>query len=268
VEFIKNCPECGALLYRIEGEANHYSQNEKDCPPKIKGKIDHFVSRKAMNIDGLGSETVTLLYENGLVRTVADLYKLTHEQLAALERLGEKSASNIIAAIENSKTVPFARVLFALGIRFAGETIAKHIATAMTSIDNLSKATFDELIAIDKIGDKIAESIIKYFSNEKNIGIINSLKEAGLKFETETETTPASGNLKGLSIIISGVFSRPRDEIKELIETNGGKNVSSISSKTDYLIAGENMGPAKLEKAQKFGIKIISEKEFINIINS
>ena len=268
IEFIKNCPECGAELYRIEGEANHYCPNELECPPQIKGKIEHFISRKAMNIEGLGSETVALLYEKGLVRTVADLYKLTHQQLSSLERLGEKSASNIISAIESSKSVPFVRVLFALGIRFAGETIAKHLANSMKSIDNLAKATFEELIEIDEIGDKIAESIIKFFRSEKNIELINSLKKAGLRFEEETEMISVSGKLTGLSIIVSGVFSRSRDEIKEMIEKNGGKNVSSISAKTDYVVAGENMGPAKLEKAQKLGIKIISEEEFINMINN
>jgi DNA ligase (NAD+) len=268
VEFIKHCPECGALLYRIEGEANHYCPNDIDCPPQIKSKIEHFTSRKAMNIDGLGSETVALLYENGLIRTVADLYKLTHNQLATLDRIGDKSASNIISAIETSKTVPYPRVLFAIGIRFVGETTAKQLAKNINSIDKLANATLDELTSIDEIGDKIAESIIKYFNNEKNNEIIQSLKEAGLRFETETETIPLSGNLKGKSIIVSGVFTRSRDEIKELIETNGGKNVSSISSKTDYVIAGENMGPAKLEKAQKLGIKIISEEQFINMINT
>ena len=267
VEFIKQCPECGASLQRAEGEAAHYCPNDMECPPQIKGKIEHFISRKAMNIEGLGSETISLLYENGLVRSVADLYKLTPEKLSPLERMGDKSAANIISGIETSKNISFSRVLFALGIRFAGETIAKQLAVNMKSIDNLAKASFEELIAIDEIGDKIAESIIKYFRAEKNIELINSLKEAGLKFIYESDTLIESDKLKGAAIIVSGIFSRSRDEIKEMIEAHGGKNVSSISSKTDYVLAGENMGPAKLEKAQKLGIKIISEKEFYEMLN-
>jgi len=267
VEFVTKCPECGTLLQRIEGEAIHYCPNDLGCPPQIKGKIEHFISRKAMNIEGLGYETVSLLYENGLLHTVADLYKLTAEKLSPLERLGEKSAANIISSIESSKSVPFARVLFALGIRYVGETIAKKLAEAVKSIDNLAKATFNELIAIDEIGDKIAESIIKFFNNEKNIELIDSLKNAGLIFIEEENISPVSDKLNGISIVVSGTFNRSRDEIKDLIEANGGKNVSSISTKTDYVLAGENMGPAKFEKAQKLGIKIISEEEFINMIN-
>ncbi|MDR2926853.1 MAG: NAD-dependent DNA ligase LigA [Cytophagaceae bacterium] len=264
VEFIKECPECGAPLKRTEGEAAHYCPNETECPPQIKGKIEHFIGRKAMNIDGLGSETVTLLYDNGLLHNVADLYKLTVKQLLPLERLGEKSAQNIVSGIEISKTVPFARVLFALGIRFVGETVAKQLAEAMKSIENIEKATFDQLTDVDEIGDKIAGSILNYFKDEKNIEIINRLKAAGIQFEKE-QSVSASDRLKGVSIVVSGVFSRSRDEIKALVEAHGGKNVSSISAKTDYVLAGENMGPAKLEKARKLGIKIISEEEFINM---
>ncbi|MCL2073216.1 MAG: NAD-dependent DNA ligase LigA [Marinilabiliaceae bacterium] len=266
VEFPHNCPECNTPLLRTEGEAAHYCPNDIDCPPQIKGKIEHFISRKAMNIEGLGSETIALLYEKNLVQNVADLYKLTTYQLSPLERLGEKSAKNIINSIETSKSVPFARVLFALGIRFVGETVAKQLAKATKNIENLSNASFEKLIEIEEIGDKIAQSIINYFSNEKNITLIQSLQTAGLKFEEEDSAVFVSDKLKGKSIVISGTFSRSRDEIKALIEEHGGKNVSSISNKTDYLIAGENMGPAKLEKAQKLNINIISENQFINII--
>ena len=267
VEFIKNCPECGTTLQRTEGEAAFYCPNDSDCPPQIKGKIEHFISRKAMNIEGIGSETIALLYEKKLLRNVADLYKLTASQLSPLERLGQKSAINIISGVEISKTVPFARVLFALGIRFVGETVAKQLAKYMKTIDNLSDASFESLIEIDEIGDKIAGSIINYFKKEKNIDLINSLKEAGLKFEEEVSSSPPdSDKLKGMSIVVSGTFSRSRDEIKALIEANGGKNVSSISAKTDYLLAGDNMGPSKLEKAQKLNINIISENDFFNII--
>jgi len=266
VLFITDCPECGTSLQRIEGEAAHYCPNDAGCPPQIKGKIEHFISRKAMNIDGLGSETVNLLYEQGLVNSVSDLYKLTPAQLAPLERLGEKSAKNIIAGIETSKSVPFARVLFALGIRFVGETVAKKLALEMGSIENIQNATFEDLTAVDEIGDKIAQSILNYFDNEENIKLIDTLKDAGLKFEEEQITKLKSAKLQGLSIVVSGVFSRSRDEIKALIEAHGGKNVSSISAKTNYVVAGENMGPAKLEKAQKLGVNIISEEEFINMI--
>ncbi len=269
VVFISHCPECGYALQRIEGEAAHYCPNATGCPPQIKGKIEHFISRKAMNIDGLGSETVNLLYEKGLVKQVSDLYRLTTAQLAPLERLGEKSAQNIVQSIANSKNTPFPRVLFALGIRFVGETVAKKLAQAMKSIDNLSKASFEELMAVDEIGEKIAASILAFFENQQNLKLLQELKSFGLKFEVEN--SPVVGNtnkLKGKSIVVSGVFSRSRDEIKSLVELHGGKNVSSISAKTNFVLAGDNMGPAKLEQAQKLGIPIISEDEFFRMIEN
>lgn len=269
VVFISHCPECGSPLQRIEGEAAHYCPNATGCPPQIKGKIEHFISRKAMNIDGLGSETVNLLYEKGLVKQVSDLYRLTTAQLAPLDRLGEKSAQNIVQSIADSKNIPFPRVLFALGIRFVGETVAKKLAQAMKSIDNLSKASFDELMAVDEIGEKIAASILAFFENQQNLKLLEELKSFGLKFEVEN--SPVDGNtdkLKGKSIVVSGVFSRSRDEIKSLVELHGGKNVSSISAKTNYVLAGDNMGPAKLEQAQKLGIPIISEDEFFRMIEN
>lgn len=269
VVFISHCPECGSPLQRIEGEAAHYCPNATGCPPQIKGKIEHFISRKAMNIDGLGSETVNLLYEKGLVKQVSDLYRLTTVQLAPLERLGEKSAQNIVQSVADSKNIPFPRVLFALGIRFVGETVAKKLAQAMKSIDNLSKASFEELMAVDEIGEKIAASILSFFGNQQNLKLLEELKSFGLKFEVEN--SPVDGNtdkLKGKSIVVSGVFSRSRDEIKSLVELHGGKNVSSISAKTNYVLAGDNMGPAKLEQAQKLGIPIISEDEFFRMIEN
>jgi len=269
VVFISHCPECDSPLQRIEGEAAHYCPNATGCPPQIKGKIEHFISRKAMNIDGLGSETVNLLYEKGLVKQVSDLYHLTTAQLAPLERLGEKSAQNIVQSVADSKNIPFPRVLFALGIRFVGETVAKKLAQAMKSIDNLSKASFEELMAVDEIGEKIAASILAFFGNQQNLNLLHELKSFGLKFEVENN--PVDGKtdkLKGTSIVVSGVFSRSRDEIKSLVELHGGKNVTSISSKTNYVLAGDNMGPAKLEQAHKLGIPIISEDEFFRMIEN
>ena len=267
VVFIQTCPECGTLLQRIEGEAANYCPNSAGCPPQIKGKIEHFISRKAMNIDGLGSETVNLLYQNGLLRNVSDLYRLTEEQLAPLERLGEKSAKNIIQSISDSKNVPFARVLFALGIRFVGETVAKKLAMAMASVERLSIATFEELLTVDEIGERIASSIISFFSDNESIILIDDLKNFGLQFEQESKMAQqVSEKLQGKSIVVSGVFSLSRDEIKGMVELHGGKNVSSISSKTDYVLAGENMGPAKLEKAEKLKIPIITESQFFKMI--
>lgn len=269
VAFIKSCPECGSALQRIEGEAAHYCPNTTGCPPQIKGRIEHFISRKAMNIDGLGSETVNLLYENGLIRNVSDLYRLTENQIAPLERLGEKSAKNIIKSISESKNVPFTRVLFALGIRFVGETVAKKLALSMGSIEKLSHATFEELLAVDEIGEKIASSILNFFANIENIKLIDDLKAFGLIFELKSEMPQlVSQKLQGIAIVVSGVFSRSRDEIKSLVELHGGKNVSAISAKTNYILAGQKMGPAKLEQAQKLGIPIISEEEFFRMIES
>lgn len=269
VKFITHCPECGCKLTRFDDEAAHYCTNEDSCPPQIKGKIEHFISRKAMNIEGLGPETVDQFYQEGLINNAADLYSLKEEDIARLDRLGEKSAQNIIKGLEASKQVSFERVLFALGIRFVGETVAKKLARAVKNIDGLMNASRDELISIDEIGDKIAESIIHYFESEKNRTLVERLRNAGLKMEIDPESsTGQSDILKGQSVVISGVFSmHSRDEYKEMIEKHGGKNVGSISKKTSFILAGENMGPSKLEKAEKFGIKIIDETEFLNMIN-
>lgn len=266
VHFIDKCPECGTPLERIPGEAAHYCPNEEFCPPQIKGKIEHFVSRKAMNIN-IGSESIELLFGLNLLKDSADLYKLKISDLQNLERWGEKSASNLINSINDSKNVPFSRVLFALGIRYVGETVAKKLAAAMSSIEEIETASFEQLTAIDEIGETIANSIIAYFGKDSNRLLVCKLKEAGLQFESEKNNTVASNKLEGLSFVISGTFSNhSRDELKSLIEQNGGKNVGSISSKTNYVLAGENMGPAKLDKAKKLGIKIISEDEFIAMI--
>ena len=269
VQFITHCPECGTKLIRQEGEAAWYCPNDSGCPPQIKGKIEHFIGRKAMNIDGLGPETIELLYHNGLIKNIADLYHLQKENLVELERLGEKSAVRILESIETSKETPFERVLFALGIRYVGETVAKKLAREIGSIDNLLSANEAQLTSIGEIGSKIAESIVKWSALGENQALVEELKKAGLKMATEeTKSEKHSNKLNGLSIIISGTFLKfSRDKLKELIEKNGGQNVSSISSKTSYMLAGENIGPAKLEKAMKLGIPIISEDEFIQLIN-
>lgn len=269
ITFITHCPECGSKLIRYEDEAAHYCTNETACPPQIKGKIEHFISRKAMNIEGLGPETVDLFYQEGMIHNVADLYHLQATDICQLERMGEKSAENIIQGILRSKEVPFERVLFALGIRFVGETVAKKIAKAFRSIDALMSATLDDLIHVDEIGEKIAQSILLYFANEKNRALIERLREAGLKLEAdETDYSGYTDKLQGKSIVISGVFAHhSRDEYKEMIEKHGGKNVGSISKKTSFVLAGENMGPSKLEKAQKLGITILNEDEFLAMIN-
>tara|TARA_Y100000589_G_scaffold332344_1_gene392069 strand:+ start:40185 stop:42206 length:2022 start_codon:yes stop_codon:yes gene_type:complete len=263
-EFITHCPECGTKLVRNEDEAIVYCPNEWGCRPQLIGKIQHFISRKAMNIEGIGDETVEQLFDAGLIRTIADLYELKREQLLPLERFAEKSVDNMLKGIEKSKEVPFERVLFAIGIRYVGETVAKKLARHFKSIDNLQKATFEELVKAEDVGEKIAKSIIRYFKDEHNIEIINRLKKHGLKFSlTEEQLQNMSDKLAGLKFVVSGVFHDfSRDELKHLIEQNGGRVVSSVSSKTDYIIAGENMGPSKREKAERLGIKIISEKEF------
>jgi DNA ligase (NAD+) len=268
VQFIKKCPECGAELVRVDGEAAFYCPNEDGCPPQIKGRIEHFVSRKAMNIDGLGYETIALLYQQGLVKNVADIYDLKASDISPLERLGEKSANNIIKGIEASKQVPFERVLFALGIRYVGETVAKKVAMSIHSLEKLKTATLEELTGIDEVGDRIAQSIVKYFLNPKHLEWLNRLEKAELQFElSEEQLLAVSDKLKDLSIVISGTFSlHSRDEYKAMIEQNGGKNIAAVSAKTNYLLAGENMGPAKLEKATKLGIKIINEDEFLEMI--
>ena len=268
VEFIKNCPECGTPLVRYEGEAAHYCPNETGCPTQIKGRIVHFISRRAMNIDGLGPETVDLLYKEGLLHNPADLYSLSFEQLHGLERIGEKTAQNIITGVEASKEVPFARVLFALGIRFVGETVAKKLAQAFPSIQDLAQASFDTLIGVDEIGEKIAQSILNYFAKEENRQMVDRLVAYGLQLhQDEEELAKQTNSLAGAAIVISGVFHiHSRDEYKALIEQHGGRNTSSISKKTDYVLAGDKMGPAKLEKAQKLGIQILSEEEFLKMI--
>lgn len=270
VKFITHCPECGEPLTRFDDEAAHYCTNEDSCPPQIKGKIEHFISRKAMNIEGLGPETVDLFYQEGMIGNAADLYNLREQDIARLERFGEKSAQNIMAGLEASRQVSFERVLFALGIRFVGETVAKKLARSIKNIDTLMSATKEELMAIDEIGEKIAESIIHFFSSEKNRELVARLKAAGLKMEMKAEETAAVSNiLEGQSIVISGVFAvHSRDEYKGIIEKHGGKNVGSISKKTSFILAGENMGPSKLEKAQKLGIKIMDEKEFLELIEN
>ena len=266
--FPKNCPECGTPLVRVEGEAAWRCPNEVSCPPQIKGKIEHFVSRKAMNIDGLGSETIDLLYSQGLLKNIADIYVLTQEDIACQERLGEKSAQNILAGIETSKQVPWARVLFSLGIRMVGETTAKKIARRFPSIDQLQWATIEQLTAIEDVGEQIANNIIAYFNDLNNLEIINRLREAGVQMESqEVEQTPQSDILQGKSIVVSGVFSHhSRDEYKAMIEANGGKNVGSVSKKTTFILAGENMGPEKRKKAESLGVEIITEEQFLTML--
>ena len=265
-EYIDRCPECGAELVRFEGEAKHYCPNQSGCRPQIVGRIVHFIGRKALNIDGLGGETVELLFENGLVRDIADLYTLKAADLAVLPRLGEKSADNIINSIEASKAVPFARLLFGLGIRFVGETTAKYRAAHFKSLDAVMAADKQALMESDEVGDKIAESIIGYFADPVNISILERLRCAGLQFEAEA-TERHSDTLEGKNIVVSGKFTlHSRDELKALIELHGGKNQSGVSSNTDFIVAGENMGPAKLQKAEKLGVKILTEQQFIELL--
>ena len=262
------CPECGAKLVRVEGEAAWRCPNEAGCPPQIKGKIEHFVSRKAMNIDGLGEETIDLFYQKGLLRNIADIYDLKLEDIAAQERLGEKSAQNILAGIEASKQVPWARVLFALGIRMVGETTAKKIARVYNTIDTLQWATVEQLCAIEDVGPQIAENIVAYFNDMRNLEILERLRQAGLQFEGEAAEGPQSDKLAGMSIVISGTFAQhSRDEYKAMIEANGGKNVGSVSKKTSFILAGENMGPEKRKKAEDLGIPLKTEEEFLEMMN-
>ncbi len=284
LNYIQNCPECGTELIREEGEALHYCPNDVGCPPQIKGKMEHFISRKAMNIEGLGSETVAGLYDKGLIKDIADIYDLKFEQLLGLEfsvgdedsgeskkrSLQEKSVRNLIDGLEASKNVPFERVLFALGIRFVGETVAKKLVKHFKNIDTLQSASREALLEADEVGEKIADSILSYFSEEKNRIIIRRLREAGLQFETTaSESNSASDKLKGLTFVVSGVFtSFSRDGIKESIEANGGKVSGSISSKTSYVLAGDDMGPSKRKKAEDLGVKIISEAEYIAMISN
>ncbi len=267
VRFIRSCPECGTPLIRPEGEAAHYCPNEAGCPPQIKGKIEHFVTRRAMNIN-MGPETVEDLYEVGYVKNTADIYTLEISDLLRLERWAEKSARNLMTSLEESKQVPFERVLYGLGIRFVGEAVAKRLVSVFHSMEQLEQASFEDLIAVDEIGERIAQSIIAYFADDRNRTLVNRLKEYGLQMSvSEKVLANRSEKLKGLSIVISGTFAKhSRDEYKAMIEQHGGKNSGSVSGKTDYILAGENMGPAKLEKAAKLGVKVIGEEEFLNMI--
>ena len=269
VRFADVCPECGTKLIRYEGEAAYYCPNAISCPPQIKGRIEHFVSRKAMNIDGLGTETIDLFYQAGLIKDIADLYTLKAMDICRLEGLGEKSAVSIVHGIEDSKKVPFERVLFAIGIRFVGETVAKILARAFKSMEALENASIEQLTAVNEIGTKIAQSIVSFFADERSRELVNRLKEFGLQMElVQEEQEGGSDLLKDKTIVISGVFNyHSRDEYKALIERHGGKNSGSISAKTSFVLAGDNMGPAKREKAQELGVKLVSETEFLEMIN-
>ena len=268
VVFITHCPECGSKLIRYEGEAAHYCPNETACPPQIKGKIEHFISRKAMNIDGLGPETVDLFYQQGLIKDVSDLYLLKVEDIERLERMGRKSAENIVKSIEQSKSVPYERVLFALGIRFVGETVAKRLSRFATDITELYQAETDALTEVDDIGEKISQSVVSYFRNPQNKALVERLRHIGLQMKQNAEELAGkTDKLAGQNVVISGVFTHhSRDEYKALIEKHGGKNTGSISGKTSFILAGESMGPAKLEKARKLGIRIVNEDEFLQMI--
>ena len=266
VGFITHCPECHSLLVREEGEAQHFCPNQVSCPPQVIGRIQHFVSRKAMNIDGIGEETVAQLVNEGVISTLADLYDLTREPLLALDRMADKSVDNLLAGIEASKQVPFERVLFGLGIRFVGETVAKKLAYAFGTMDTLQIATFEELLAVDEIGERIANSLISFFKNQESLQLITRLKLHGLNMEVEKHALDSTV-LEGKTLVVSGVFdSFSRDELKHLIDINGGKNTGSVSAKTDFLVAGEGMGPSKLKKATDLGVTILSEEEFKNLI--
>jgi len=281
-EYIKHCPECVSLLKRKEGEANHYCSNDTGCPPQIKGRIEHFISRNAMDIDSLGEGKIEMLYDNGLVRNPSDLYFLEYDQLIGLEKLieategkkekklsfKEKTVTNILNGIQASKKISFDRVLFALGIRYVGQTVAKKLAAHYKNIDALKQVTFEELILVDEIGEKIAESVMNYFNDPRNLEIIERLKEKGVQFELKEEIKIKSNILKGRIIVASGKLENfSREEIKQVILEHGGKPVSSVSKKTDFLLAGENIGPNKLAKAKELGIKIIDEGAFLEILN-
>ena len=270
VHYITHCPDCETELVRVAGEADHYCPNNDGCPTQIIGRIQHFISRKAMNVYGLGNETIELLYHQGLLMSYADLYTLTYDQLIPLERMADKSVQNILDAINQSKTVPFERVLFGLGIRYVGQTVAKKLALSFGSIDALAKANLDTLTQVDEIGTRIAESVVEFFSSLTNIQIIDRLKTCGLQLESQlNHLKPLSNKLDGQSFVISGVFSlHSRDEIKALVEDHGGKVSSSLSSKTSFLLAGENMGPKKRIKADNLGIAIIDETTFRSMIST
>ena len=267
--YITNCPDCNTTLARKEGDAKHYCPNEYGCPTQITGRIQHFISRKAMDIDGLGAETVELLFKEGLIYNYADLYELKVEQIIPLERMAEKSAENMVAGIEKSKEIPFEKVLFALGIRYVGETVAKKLAKHFKSIENIMNATFEELIGVDEIGDRIAESMIDFSSNLVNIQLVDRLKSYGVQLEMSEESQKGKTELLlGKIFVVSGVFTEfNRNDLKKSIEDNGGKIASSISKKTNYVIAGDNMGPSKLAKAESLSVPIISELDYIAMID-
>jgi DNA ligase (NAD+) len=267
-EYITHCPECGSELVRDEGEAKHFCPNNKGCKPQIIGRIEHFVKRKAMDIEGLGGETIELLWESGLIHNIADIYHLDPLQLSQLPRIGEKSAANIIDGIKSSKSVPFERLLFALGIRFVGETTAKNLANHFRTLDAIMVATPEELVEAEEVGDKIATAIVDHFADTENRAIVESLREAGLRLEVE-EKSRSSSILEGKSIVISGKFEGySRDDMKALVEAHGGKNLAAVSANVDFIVAGDNMGPAKRQKAEKLGVKILSESEFMALIAS
>ena len=281
IEYIKNCPECGTLLVRKEGEAIHYCPNETGCAPQIKGKLEHFISRKAMNIDSLGEGKIEILFDNGLVKNATDLYDLSYDRLFGLEKeyilddgkkrivkFKEKTVENILKGIEESKKVPFERVLFAIGIRYVGETVAKKLALHFRNIDALISANYDELINAEEVGEKIAESIVSFFKNNRNIELIDKLKDKGVQFEMDEHSSfLVSDKLQGKSFVVSGVFTKfSRDKVKKMIEENGGKNVSSLSAKTDFLLAGDKMGPEKNKKAAKLQIPVITEDDFLKML--
>ena len=267
-EYITHCPECGSELVRYEGEAKHFCPNSAECKPQILGRIVHFVSRKAMDIEGLGGETIELLWQNGLIKDIADIYDLNPQQLAQLPRLGDRSAANILEGVRISKEVPFERVLFALGIRFVGETTAKYLASHFRTLDAIAEATTEELAEAEEVGEKIAIAITEYFTNEHNRSIVERLRAAGLNFEIE-EKQRTSNALEGKSVVISGKFvGRSRDDMKALVEEHGGKNLAAVSANVDFIVAGENMGPAKRQKAEKLGITILNEDEFMALISN
>ncbi|HXC03371.1 MAG TPA: NAD-dependent DNA ligase LigA, partial [Bacteroidia bacterium] len=269
VTFITHCPECGTELRRNEDEAQHFCPNETGCPPQIKGKMEHFTGRRAMNIDSLGAETIELLYEAGLVKNIADIYELKKEDLLPLERMAEKSAGNLIKGIEASKQIPFERVLFAIGIRHIGETTAKKLAYYFKDIEQIRKAGLEQLMEVGDIGERIARSVVDFFHDKRNDEVIHRLQQKGLNFSLSEEAlAQTSEKLKGLTFVISGKFSGiSRDDLKKLIEQNGGKNAGSVSGKTNYLVAGEEMGPEKLKKAEKLGVQIITEEAFMKMVS-
>jgi DNA ligase (NAD+) len=268
LQYLSVCPECGSILVRQEGEAQHYCPNEWHCPPQIKGKMVHFIGRKAMNIDGMGEETIEQLFDAGLLKNCADIFSLRASEILRLERFAEKSVNNLLEGIQASKAVPFERVLFALGIRFVGETVAKKLANHFGSLQAIRQASVEELLAAEEIGERIAQSIHTYFANPENLEVIARLQDAGLQMEIDPSSkVQLSNTFEGKSFVVSGVFTQfSRDAIKDLIEKHGGKNVGSVSAKTSYLLAGENMGPEKRKKAEKLGVPILSEEEFIGLV--